>query len=39
MNSNFTFRFFQIRILISLKIESKFEFMEVDCDVKEILSD
>ena len=35
--------FFEIRALISIwvsiKIETKFEFMEFDCDVKEILSD
>ena len=43
MNSNFTFGFFEIRILISvwvsIKIETKLEFMEVDCDIKELLSD
>ena len=39
---NFLFLFFEIRILISIwvsvKIETKFEFMELDCDFKEPLS-
>ena len=38
INLNVIFRFFEIRILISIwvsiKIETKFEFMEFDCDVK-----
>ena len=42
INLNVIFRFFEIRILISIwvsiKIETKFEFMEFDCDVKELLS-
>ena len=36
------FRFFEIRILISIsvsiKIGTKFEFMEFDCDVRQLLS-
>ena len=43
MDLNFTFRFFEMRILISIwvsiKIETKFEFMKVDCDVGELLSE
>ena len=39
---NVIFHFFEIRILISIwvsiKIETKFEFMEFDCDVKELSS-
>ena len=42
INLNAIFRFFEIWILISIwasiKIETKFEFMEFDCDVKEVLS-
>ena len=42
MDLNFIFLFFEIRILISIwfsiKIETKTEFMEFDCDVKELLS-
>ena len=42
MNLNVIFRFFEMQILISIwvsiKIETKFEFMEFDCDVKELLS-
>ena len=42
INLNVIFRFFEIWILISIwasiKIETKFEFMEFDCDVKEVLS-
>ena len=42
VNVNVIFRFFEIRILISIwvsiKIETKFEFIEFDCDVKEVLS-
>ena len=41
MNLNFIFRFFEIQILISIwvpiKIETKLEFMKIDCDVKEPL--
>ena len=43
MNLNCTFGFFEkqipISIWVSIKIETKLEFMEVDCDVKEFLSD
>ena len=43
INANFIFLFFEIRnvisICVSIKIEPKFEFMECDCDVKELLSD
>ena len=42
INLNVSFRFFEIRILISIwvsiKIETKSEFIEFDCDVKEVLS-
>ena len=42
INLNVIFRFFEIRISISIwvsiKTETKFEFMEFDCDVKELLS-
>ena len=42
MNLNVIFHFFEIRILtsiwVSIKIETKFEFMEFDCGVKEVLS-
>ena len=38
MSLDFTFHFFEIKILITIlvssKIETKFEFMEVHCDVK-----
>ena len=41
LNLNFIFRFFEIQILISIwvpiKIETKFEFMKIVCDVKEPL--
>ena len=41
MDLNFIFLFIEIRILISIwasiKIETKFEFLEFDCDVKELL--
>ena len=40
---NFTVHFFEIKILISIlvssKIETKFEFMEINCDVKVLLVD
>ena len=43
MDLNFTFRFFEMRVLISIwvsiKIETKFEFMKVGCDVGELLSE
>ena len=43
MSLNFTFHFFEIKILISIlvssKIETKFEFMEINCDVKVLLVD
>ena len=39
---NVIFHFFEIRILISIwvsiKIETKFEFMKFDCDVRQLLS-
>ena len=42
INLNIIFRFYEIRILISIwvsiKIEKKFEFIEFDCDVNEVLS-
>ena len=42
MNLNVIFHFFEIQILISfrvsIKIEAKFEFMGLDCNVKELLS-
>ena len=42
MNIKFIFRFYEIQISISnwvsIKIETKLEFMEFDCDVKELLS-
>ena len=42
MNVKFIFRFYEIQISISnwasIKIETKLEFMEFDCDVKELLS-
>ena len=42
MDVKFIFLFFEIQILISIwvsiKIETKFEFMEFDCDVKELSS-
>ena len=42
MDVKFIFLFFELRISISIwvsiKIETKFEFMEFDCDVKELLS-
>ena len=43
VNLSFTFRFFErwnlISIWISIKIETKFKFMEVDCEVKELFLD
>ena len=43
MSLNFTFHFFEIKILISIlvssKIETKFEFKEINCDVKVLLVD
>ena len=42
MNVKFIFCFYEIQISISnwvsIKIETKLEFMEFDCDVKELLS-
>ena len=42
MDLNYTFHFYEIRILISIlvsiKIETKFEFIESDCDVEKLLS-
>ena len=42
INLNVIFHFFEIRILISIwvsiKIDTKFEFMQFDCDVTELLS-